>query len=332
MENEANTIDIIITKQLAGEATPDESNYLDTWKKVAIANQTYFDQLEKIWIAATPVDHTASWYDTEAALLHVKNEILDKTKSRIIRLPIIKYVAYAAALVTMAWGLNWVFQNNKQALPSVVLTSTSTIFVDTLNDGSIITLNRKSGLTLSNNYNKKERRMRLEGEGYFEVSPNKTKPFIVEVDQITVQAIGTAFNIDHKNPDLIHIMVTEGIVKIGGADHSMQLMAGEQATYTLSTKTLQKQTQPMHPNALAYKSKVFNFDTSPLSEVIRTMNVAYNIHVSLEPKTLERCVLTARYNNLDYHRVLELIAASFSFDIDKVSRDTIVLRGVGCNE
>ena len=58
-------------------------------------------------------------------------------------------------------------------------------------------LNRGTTLRFPVNYDRKERRVYLDGEAYFEVTHNPRHPFIVETsNQISVQVLGTKFNLE----------------------------------------------------------------------------------------------------------------------------------------
>ena len=62
-----------------------------------------------------------------------------------------------------------------------------------LADGSKVYLNSESRLRFPTRFEGKERRVYLEGEGYFEVAKDTTKPFIVEAKEVDVRVLGTSF-------------------------------------------------------------------------------------------------------------------------------------------
>lgn len=64
-----------------------------------------------------------------------------------------------------------------------------------LSDGSVITLNKNSSITLSPQFSKTKRELTLSGEGFFEVSHDAEHPFFVRTDEVTVKVLGTTFNI-----------------------------------------------------------------------------------------------------------------------------------------
>ena len=65
-----------------------------------------------------------------------------------------------------------------------------------LADGSKVYLNSESRLRFPTHFEGKERRVYLEGEGYFKVAKDTTKPFVVETKEVDVRVLGTSFNVN----------------------------------------------------------------------------------------------------------------------------------------
>ena len=61
----------------------------------------------------------------------------------------------------------------------------------TLNDGTRITLNSQSKLSIPSNYNEKERSVKITGEAFFDVTPNQEKPFTVTGKEMLIKVLGT---------------------------------------------------------------------------------------------------------------------------------------------
>ena len=65
----------------------------------------------------------------------------------------------------------------------------------TLGDGTRVCLNSNTTLTFPDHFDRKERRVTLDGEGYFQVAKNDKKPFIVQAKEYEVRVLGTEFNV-----------------------------------------------------------------------------------------------------------------------------------------
>lgn len=323
-------IDDLLAKQLAGENSPDETATVQAWLAESPENQQYFAGLQQLWddapSAATPPPRAV---DTEAALLRVKGQLRAQPRARIVSMGSwIRWAAAAAVLlaVVAVWLLRPAAGIEQPDIAA--LTSPRT---DTLTDGSVVTLNRRSAIVAARGFNRHERRLRLQGEAFFQVKPDAQRPFVVEADAVEIKVVGTAFNVDERSrPGQVVVSVTEGKVQVAAAGQNLLLTAGERAAYTIADRSLTRLTDTPDPNDLAYKTRVFHFVGTPLGEVVAQLSAVYGTDIFLKNKDLENCPLRADYNNLPLEVVLERLAEAFSLHIESVNGGQIVLDGEGC--
>lgn len=64
-----------------------------------------------------------------------------------------------------------------------------------LPDGTTVLLNAGSRLTYKKNFGKQVREVELVGEAFFDVTENKTLPFIIHTSSINIRVLGTVFNV-----------------------------------------------------------------------------------------------------------------------------------------
>lgn len=85
----------------------------------------------------------------------------------------------------------------------------------TLPDGSVVWLHAESELTYPEQFPSSERKVQLRGEGYFEVKEDKEKPFRVETGELTVQVLGTRFDIkNYQSANTTETTLLDGSVAI----------------------------------------------------------------------------------------------------------------------
>ena len=102
-----------------------------------------------------------------------------------------------------------------------------------LPDGSKVSLNAASSLKFPVAFTGKERLVELTGEGYFEVAKNAAQPFKVVVEGTTVEALGTAFNVNAYTDETgMHTTLVEGSVRISQNKKVEILKPGQQLTVT----------------------------------------------------------------------------------------------------
>jgi ferric-dicitrate binding protein FerR (iron transport regulator) len=173
----------------------------------------------------------------------------------------------------------------------------------TLPDGSRVWLNAASSLKYPVRFDGRERVVELSGEGYFEVRPapssapggGERKPFIVKVNGIEVEVVGTHFNINaYKDDAVTRTTLLEGKVRVRRkpiADSRQSsvvsgeviLYPGEQAVAGVhGVITMQKEINT--EEIIAWKNGWFDFKDASIETVLQQASRWYNIEVVYKTK------------------------------------------------
>jgi ferric-dicitrate binding protein FerR (iron transport regulator) len=84
-----------------------------------------------------------------------------------------------------------------------------------LSDGSVVWLNAKSSISYFKHFTDSTRIITLKGEAFFDVAKDSLNPFIVRTNGITVEVLGTQFNVNSRNPEEeVTVALVEGVVKV----------------------------------------------------------------------------------------------------------------------
>ena len=84
-----------------------------------------------------------------------------------------------------------------------------------LPDGSSVHLNAKSVLSYQASFGKVDRRVRLSGEGLFQVKKDSGKEFVVEAGQMNIVVKGTTFNVSaYESDEVVEMALVEGRVQV----------------------------------------------------------------------------------------------------------------------
>ena len=131
------------------------------------------------------------------------------------RKPAFLGLAAAAAAIIIIGAAALTLQTSKpEPAPLTYATAIGEQETVTLEDGSILTLNTNT--TLSVSYSKAERRIHLtEGEALFEVE-HSDRPFLVEAGGTITRALGTAFNV-RADQDAISVTLIQGSVRVSAS-------------------------------------------------------------------------------------------------------------------
>jgi len=205
-----------------------------------------------------------------------------------------------------------------------------------LPDGTKVWLNAASSLRYPVCFSSSERRVELDGEGYFEVAENRKVPFKVITKDQDVTVLGTHFNINSYNdePNVI-TTVLEGSVKVSPTmagnelkGRSEVLKMREQAVLDLKHKQVVVKEIPLSYN-IAWKTGKFQFQNTHIAEVMRQLARWYNVDFRYEGK-LPNIRLSGEVNrNLNAEEALEILKffdLKYSVEEGSKSKKLIIIR------
>ena len=193
-----------------------------------------------------------------------------------------------------------------------------------LPDGTQVWLNAASSLTFPVSFSdKQKRRVKLKGEGYFEVTKDKLHPFVVESTSQTVEVLGTHFNINNYGDD-IKTTLLEGRVKVASAvSQDMQIIRPGQQTILF--KGAIKVVETTAAYAVAWKDGYFRFDGKTMETAMNEIARWYDVKVvfnSQDLKTRKLAGTVSKYTSID--QVLKKIELTGAFRFEVKNKQIIV--------
>lgn len=216
-----------------------------------------------------------------------------------------------------------------------------------LQDGSSVVLQPGGRLSYSEGANRKRREVTLTGKAFFEIVKNKQKPFLVYSYGLATKVLGTSFTIDasSENKD-IKVEVRTGTVSvfsINNLDNSQKEAALDKPE--LEGVTLNHDQRiafskesgkiiPL-PAAVAASSdkdvskQQFVFDETPVSEVFRILESAYNVRIVYDREKLGSCPLNATLIGQPFKEKLEVICNALDAQYE-LADNRITILGKGC--
>lgn len=152
-----------------------------------------------------------------------------------------------------------------------------------LPDGTEVWLNAASTLKYPSQFTASERVVELTGEAYFSVKEDAERPFKIVSSGQLVEVMGTAFNIS-AYPDEMHTYTTlvSGAVRLHAVHNSREdtweLRPGQHAINHKIESTVNVLDVDVTPY-IAWKSGMFHFKNTPFSEVMRQIELWYDVEV-----------------------------------------------------
>lgn len=318
--------DDLLVKFLLGETMPDEYTRVRQWIAADSRNEKYFLQFKTIWDQSKELQ-TINNMNEDVAWQRFKLRIDQPVKQPA---PVISvrsrfaWIRVAAILLTIA-GAGWLgYSLLKPAeVPATVLNiqTQKNIHTDTLPDRSIVILNKNSKLSYPSRFTGRERNITLEGEAFFNIMPDKEKPFIIKVGDITVKVIGTSFNIKSGNGKT-EVVVETGIVQVIRDNKMVELKPTEKLVVQQTDSTFASETSTDKLYNY-YRSKEFVCDDTPLEKVVEVLNEAYEADIIIENKALRKLPLNTTFNNESLDTILSIISETFNITVEK--RDSQII-------
>lgn len=238
-------MDQLILKCLQGEASEKEYSKVWGWLKANKENYDYYVALRDIWIASGLIQEVPAitvdknFEKLQQRLDEKKTGLWEPRKSLLINSLVFRIAAvfviafFLGGLVFNSFNKVKSYSNNQYEVEAPLGAKVKMNLID----GTKVWLNAGSKLIYSENYNKKERYVKLFGEGYFEVAKNENIPFFVDAYGVKVKAVGTAFNVKaYPDEDAIETTLVEGKVTISEGKQTITLEPSQKASFIRKSK------------------------------------------------------------------------------------------------
>lgn len=160
----------------------------------------------------------------------------------------------------------------------------------TLPDGTFVALNYDSKLKYHISRNKRLQEVELDGEAFFRVTKNRSRTFRVITDNMSVNVLGTEFNVKaYKSDQKTETTLLEGSVEIKdipNQKHSVLLKPGERWSYN-KTEKLQTVTRVDSRISTLWRSGEYYFEKVSFGELSKTLERMYKVNIYFQDSSLE---------------------------------------------
>ncbi|MBC7901964.1 MAG: FecR domain-containing protein [Gemmatimonadaceae bacterium] len=320
--------DELLIKHMLGEATAEEQENVEQWLRARPANQKVYDHVVLIWEKSLEVPSTrqvdagAAW-DRFRSVISTEGRNPDALKRVIGISPFGRndFLRVAAIFILLIGGAFTGYFLFKSPANQIVSTNEKAL-VKNLSDGSIVTLNSHSSLSHPKKFRGNNREVNLKGEAFFDIKPDKTKPFIIHANEVDVKVVGTSFNIKTINGKT-EIIVETGVVEVSYKSKMLRLSAGQKIITSITDDVLavEKVTDKLYNY---YRSKEFVCDNTPLWKLVEVLNQAYDADIIIERKELRTLPLTTTFSNEPLENILAVIQQTFAITVERRGKQIIL--------
>ncbi|MEO6284165.1 MAG: FecR domain-containing protein [Dyadobacter sp.] len=335
----------LIAKYLAGECSPKEKLAMEWWLE-DYDNHQLFNQIQSAWQneqepAPEPEFNAESGLARLNSMISEADSSIDEpVEKRFNYFKISSWVAAASVAVLIGLGYFFVGKNNEKKTHTRLVYTEKVSGKDqivnlTLPDGSQVWLNKSSKIAFPKAFEADQREVYLEGEAFFEVVPNPSKPFIVHSDKVSTRVLGTSFNVKaYKGQELASVSVATGKVEV-----SKEIERGTPIKVTQLTPqqelVINTEKDETYIDIVStfdigsWRREQLVFRNNTYTEVIASLEKQYNVTIEVKNKDLNHCRVMASFNEgANLKSVLELLSISNSFRYKIDGTQVTILGGV----
>lgn len=288
--------------------TPDGTTQLHAW--------------EQEWLSAyTPSPATEAAYQQLASRISATAT----RRRRLHTWRIAAIVACAASLIAFVFGIGTYI--GRLTVPEQYFTcsapygSTATTL---LPDGSRVTLNAGSTLRYSSRFSTNDRRVELQGEGYFDVARRDGARFTVHTDGYDVEVRGTRFYVSaYPTDNYVTTTLLKGSVAIAYGDSCYMLKPGERAT--LNRLTHQMQCSHAVKTSSGWKQGNIDCDDISLGELRPIIERRYNVSIRIADSRLAaRRLYISLVNNETIDEVMAALKRTLDVKVQRNGHNIVI--------
>jgi ferric-dicitrate binding protein FerR (iron transport regulator) len=243
-------------------------------------------------------------------------QIIRRRKRKSFCLSLAKYGTVAAVFICL-W---FIFRHNSPSenvknFTYIEAPTGQRVFL-TLADGSKVWLNSRSKLTFSNDFNKTERIVELDGEGFFSVHKNEQKPFTVKTRQYDIKVTGTEFNVfAYAASPIFETNLVNGSVSIYDKEEkckALQLSPKEKGYVEQGKlrKSIRLFDQYRH-----IEDGIYSFENMSLLELIKHLELWYDVKFEITNPQVAEYAFEGKFRQADnIENVLNAIKETGKFN------------------
>lgn len=308
----------VLVAFLKGELDAAQAEAVEAWYDRSAANRRMLGQVYYILYVSDRINDAAG-IDVERSLRQFKRRMHAGRRISLRRSAVRIAAAAVVAAVLLAGGLTTVLLSKRLAQPVTVVTQLGERSQVVLPDGTKVWLNSSSSVEYVAPFFSRQRRVKMEGEAYFEVEHDRRAPFVVSTNGLDVEVLGTRFNI--RNDDNDHRVTTvllEGAVKAyasGREQASVRLHPAQQLVFDTRTHAMRLTDCPSAERSINWIDGRFCFEHDTFGEIVAELKRYYNVDIRFMDNRLRDMRFSGNFRVEDgiYH-IMSVLQLTYKFN------------------
>ncbi|NOW94946.1 FecR family protein [Mucilaginibacter sp. SG564] len=193
-----------------------------------------------------------------------------------------------------------------------------------LADGTVVWINSGSKLRFPAKFTGEKRELYLDGEAYFDVAHDPSRPFIIHTGKVATQVLGTAFDIKAYGSNEFDVTVARGKVSVGLIDQQLGVLTAQEGLSYNSISKLSKK-YPVTLSKLRWMFGDLIFDNMKMSDAVETLQRWYDVKITLtDPQIRSRRFSASFLKHEHISQVLDVLSAIAHFTYKQQGKNFII--------
>ncbi len=342
------TDDFFINHHL--KPTPESTKFWKDWVDNSWTNEykEAVEVLQVIRMGLTTYEHTTLSAEAKLFVFNRIQETNQKATKERKQLGMWRWVAAAAVVLILGMGYVFLSKTSSYKRNLEVLATGHRVEKKAVNapllihlpDGSAVKLLPRSKISFPAEFDKEKRVVILSGEATFDIAKDPARPFLVMANEVITKVLGTRFNVKaYENLTNVVVTVEEGKVsvfknstskKVDNELKGVILLPNQQAIFDRSTDQYNKKLIGTPTILNAHEQPSFDFEETPLKEVMKRLEIAYGIEIVFDEVLLSDCQVTGRFETESLFQKLDIITKTIGGSYEVVE-GKIVINSRGCH-
>lgn len=341
-------IEELMIRYFMEEISLEELRELEAWVIASPENKAQFFQLKEIsdtghHIIWSEGEKESSWqrmYGRIQATAGKEPPLQTDTFVKRKITPLLKYVAVALVTLSIGGGAG-IFITNQNREAAVADLTYHEIRVEKggrgntliLSDGSKVTLNAMTTFRYPAGFSDTDRTVYLDGEAYFEIAKDETKPFIVKLKKQDITVLGTTFNVEaYSDENQSIVTLVNGSIALESYDVTGELMG------KMFLKPNQRAVSDNETGSIlienietllaeAWTNGKYKFKDEPLSVIAKRLEKFYNVQIHIKDESLKSMKFTGTFSlDQDIQEVLHVIDNEKQYHVRRAEKEIYIVK------
>lgn len=334
-------MDQLIVKYLQNKLTLQEQHQLSKWLAEDDDHQELLRKMEAYW-----KDHASNLDEKESKVKArlIKRIVEDSLDNKTTHVTMQKDRSWAqliryAAVFILGLGAILAVYNLDISNDDSLVVNQETIIMEKMSapgekltiklpDGSTVKLNSGSTIIYPSAFDQESREVELRGEGFFEVTKDPNRPFIVIANKARVKVLGTSFNVNTDGSESkVIVGVKTGQVKVSNHQETISriLEPNDMVVYNDADQLMNIQQINDPELVFGWTDQLLVFNDDHLDRVLNILSNWFGVEFILSQNIDNQRVFTSRFKNPTLSSVMESLSYVYDFKYE-INEKTIIIK------